>query len=167
MFCCQYDRSHGRLSLLTRQVAQSASHPPYSSFHTRTASTRHLHAESTRGVKKIVPAAALRTFNCREENVVARRHFGGRFLGGVLSNARKNLFRGGEGGYLLQITKNKRPNHTQQPTTACQTASKVKHVHILCLQFNSHLARDIGAQPDLQDLDTAPSAAFAARRPTC
>ena len=37
----------------------------------------------------------------------------------------------------------------------------MKHLHILCLQFNSHLARDIGAQPDLQDLDTAPSAAFA------
>lgn len=37
----------------------------------------------------------------------------------------------------------------------------------LCLQFNSHLARDIGAQPDLQDLDKAPSAASAAGPPTC
>jgi hypothetical protein len=48
---------------------------------------------------------------------------------------------------LIQITSNTKdapPNHNRQPTTACQTASPLKHVHILCLQSNSHLARDIG-----------------------
>lgn len=37
-------------------------------------------------------------------------------------NVRKNLFRGGEGGSLVQITQDALPNHTQQPTTACQRA---------------------------------------------
>ncbi|KAM0708977.1 hypothetical protein Q7P35_003013 [Cladosporium inversicolor] len=83
--------------------------------------------------------------------------------GGLMNLELQNLFKGGEGGSLFQITKDALPNHTQQPTTA----SLLKHVHILCLQFNSHLARDIGAQPDLQDLDKAPSAASAARPPTC
>lgn len=42
------------------------------------------------------------------------------FLGGVLSNARKNLSGVEKGGSLFQITKDPPPNHNIQPTTACK-----------------------------------------------
>jgi hypothetical protein len=68
----------------------------------------------------------------------------------------------GDGGPSFIKLPETPPNHNRPPTTACRRPRGETTAHLV-LPVQQHLARDIGAQPDPQDLDTAPSSAFSAR----